>query len=119
MAKRPNVLIRLYRGETAFDFIGRRRWWFAISSLVILIACISFATRGLNPSIDFKGGESWLVTSQTLTVQEATATVKAAGVAQPDGGPAHQSAHHQKQIEVTGRPQLQVAVPPARPSRTR
>ncbi len=31
-AKRPNVLLRLYRGETSFDFIGNRRWWFGISS---------------------------------------------------------------------------------------
>ena len=24
----PNALVRLYRGETSFDFVGRRRWWF-------------------------------------------------------------------------------------------
>ncbi len=27
--KRPNAFVRLYRGETSFDFIGRRRWWYA------------------------------------------------------------------------------------------
>ena len=31
--KRPNVFIRLYRGETSFDFIGNRRWWFGVSAL--------------------------------------------------------------------------------------
>ena len=101
MAKRHNVFVRLYRGETSFDFIGRRRWWFTISSLVILVCCISFATRGLNPSIDFKGGQSWLVSSQTLTVQQAAATAKAAGVADPTVVQLTNQINHQKQIEVT------------------
>jgi preprotein translocase subunit SecF len=82
-AKRPNVLLRLYRGETAFDFIGNRRWWFTISSLVILVSCLSFATRGLNLGIDFKGGTSWSVISKTLTVPQATTIAKANGVVNP------------------------------------
>ena len=38
-AKRPNAFIRLYRGETAFDFVGRRRWWYAISGTIIDVGC--------------------------------------------------------------------------------
>jgi SecD/SecF fusion protein len=38
------------------DFMRRRRLWFAISGVVILISVISLATRGLNLGIDFKGG---------------------------------------------------------------
>ncbi len=48
--------MRLYRGETSFDFIGNRRWWFGVSTLIILLGVISLGVRGLNEGIDFKGG---------------------------------------------------------------
>ena len=31
--KRPNAFVRLYRGETSFDFVGRRRVWYACPPL--------------------------------------------------------------------------------------
>ncbi len=98
--KRHNVFVRLYRGETSFDFIGNRRWWFAASALVILLGVISLSTRGLNLGIDFKGGQSWLVTSPTLTVSEATAAVESAGVTQPTVVQLTNQINHTKQIEV-------------------
>jgi preprotein translocase subunit SecF len=81
--KRPNVLVRLYRGETSFDFIGKRKWWFAISAIIILAGVISIGTRGLNLGIDFKGGQSWTVSNTQLTVAEATTVAENAGVNQP------------------------------------
>jgi len=56
-----SIWTRLYRGETSFDFVGRRRRWFAISGTVIAIGLISLAVRGLNFSIDFRGGTVWEV----------------------------------------------------------
>jgi SecD/SecF fusion protein len=38
------------------DFMSRRRLWFAISGVVIVVSLGSLATRGLNLGIDFKGG---------------------------------------------------------------
>jgi preprotein translocase subunit SecF len=61
MSERHGVFSRLFRGETSFDFAGRWRRWFAISGLVILIGFISLGVRGLNFSIDFKGGTTWEV----------------------------------------------------------
>jgi preprotein translocase subunit SecF len=100
-AKPPNVLVRLYRGETSFDFIGHRRWWFAMSSTIIAISILSLAIRGINPSIDFKGGDSWLVTSPTLTVAQATSAAKGAGVPNPTVVQLTNQLTHQKQIKVT------------------
>jgi preprotein translocase subunit SecF len=98
--KRHNVLVRLYRGETSFDFIGHRKWWFAASALVILLGVVSLATRGLNLGIDFKGGQSWLVTSQNLTVAQATSAVESAGVTQPTVVQLTNQLNHTKQIQV-------------------
>jgi preprotein translocase subunit SecF len=59
---------RLYRGESEFDFLGRRNLWFAISGLLVLISilamflmpaetpCRSLPTKGLNCGIEFNGG---------------------------------------------------------------
>jgi preprotein translocase subunit SecF len=98
--KRHNVFVRLYRGETSFDFIGNRRWWFAASGIVILLGVLSLGFRGLNLGIDFKGGQSWLVTSPTLTVSEATSAVEAAGVTQPTVVQLTNQITHTKQIQV-------------------
>ena len=76
MAK-PNAFIRLFRGETSFDFAGRWRRWFAISGTIIVIGLVSLATRGLNFSIDFRGGTVWEVPS-TASVSEVRSVVGAA-----------------------------------------
>ncbi len=100
-AKRPNAFLRLYRGETSFDFIGNRRWWFGISTLIIVLGVISLGARGLNEGIDFKGGQSWIVSSQTLTVPQATTAVEGAGLSQPTVVQLTNQLNHQKQIQVT------------------
>jgi len=71
---------RLYYGETTFDFVRRRRIWFTISTIVILLGVLSLGVRGLNMSIEFVGGNSWTVSSPTLTVQQATAALTAVGL---------------------------------------
>jgi preprotein translocase subunit SecF len=58
-----SIWTRLYRGETSFDFVGRRRRWFILSGTIILIGIGSLLFRGLNFSIDFKGGTVWEVPS--------------------------------------------------------
>lgn len=99
--KKANFFIRLYRGQTSFDFIGNRRWWFGVSALIIVLGIVALATRGLNEGIDFKGGQSWTVSSQTLTVAQATTAVKSAGLTNPTVVQLTNQVNHQKQIEVT------------------
>ena len=68
---------RLFRGETSFDFAGRWKTWFAISGVIILAGLISLSTRGLNFSIDFKGGTVWQVPSNA-SVSQARSVVNSA-----------------------------------------
>lgn len=98
--KRPNVLVRLFRGGTSFDFIGKRKWWFTISAIVILAGLISLGTRGLNLGIDFKGGQSWTVSNTELTVAQATTAVENAGVDQPTVVLLTNQLDHTKSVEV-------------------
>jgi SecD/SecF fusion protein len=39
-----------------WDYMGRRRIWFAISGTVIAISLVAIGVKGLNLGIDFKGG---------------------------------------------------------------
>jgi preprotein translocase subunit SecF len=71
---------RLYHGETAFDFVGRRRRWFALSGVIIVVGLAALGVKGLNFGIDFKGGTNWQVSSKDLTVTAARGAVAGAGV---------------------------------------
>jgi preprotein translocase subunit SecF len=67
-----NAWARLYRGQTNYDFINRWKIWFAISGTIIVIGLAALGVRGLNFSIDFKGGTVWEVPTTT-----SVATVRA------------------------------------------
>ena len=56
---------RLYRGETTFDFIGRRVVGFAISLVIVVAGAGSLLVQGLDLGIDFRGGVAWEVPSNT------------------------------------------------------
>ena len=62
---------RLYRGETTFDFIGRRMIGFAISLVIVVAGAGSLLIQGLELGIDFRGGVAWVVPANGLTEQDA------------------------------------------------
>ena len=76
---------RLYRGETTTDFVGRRKTWFAVSALIILLGIVSLGVRGLNLGIDFKGGTYWEATFSGTAPTTATIStaVTNAGLTNP------------------------------------
>jgi preprotein translocase subunit SecF len=53
---RHSFLSRLYTGTGAFEVVGRRRLWYAVSGAIVLIAIASIVLRGFTFGIDFKGG---------------------------------------------------------------
>jgi len=38
------------------DFVGKKRWFFLISAIVIILGIVSLAIFGLRPGVDFSGG---------------------------------------------------------------
>jgi preprotein translocase subunit SecF len=74
--------IDTYRGHTIphFRFTERRNLWFAISGVVIALSLLGFFVRGLNYSIDFKGGSEVTYTVVTpVTVEGVDGILSANG----------------------------------------
>jgi preprotein translocase subunit SecF len=71
---------KLYNGETQIGFIRRKRLWFLISGIVILVGLGSLFTRGLNLGIEFEGGVSWQVPVGDSDVDSMRGAVEDAGL---------------------------------------
>jgi preprotein translocase subunit SecF len=80
MRQRRGLGGRLYHGETAIDFYGRRWWGLGLSGLLIVITFVSLFVQGLNLGLDFEGGVAWEVSATNLTIDQARATLDASGV---------------------------------------
>lgn len=74
---------RLYHGLTTVDFVGRRKIWFTVSAVIIVLGLGSLAIRGFNLGIDFKGGSSWEVLAPNSSITQMDNAVKAAGLSNP------------------------------------
>lgn len=75
---------RLYRGETTFNFVGRRWWGFGISIAFVVVTFISLFAQGLNLGIDFKGGVAWEVPATTITIEDVRTILDANNIPTAD-----------------------------------
>ena len=71
MSRSSSLGDRLYRGETGIDFVGRRRTWFIVSGVLVLISLAALGFRGLNLGIEFQGGAVFSVPSATCSIESA------------------------------------------------
>lgn len=55
-APQHGFFVRLYTGTGAFEVIGRRKMWYAVSGVIVLICLASILLRGFTFGIDFEGG---------------------------------------------------------------
>ncbi len=62
---------RLYRGETTFGFIDRRRVFYAASAILLLICILSMVFRGFNLGIDFRGGSQFQIAATGTSLKTA------------------------------------------------
>ncbi|RAV15644.1 protein translocase subunit SecF [Mycolicibacterium sp. GF69] len=67
--------VRLYTGTGAFEVIGKRKLWYAVSGIIVAVCLASMLLRGFTFGIDFEGGtkvsmptatESGTVTTQQV-----------------------------------------------------
>ena len=75
--------IATYRGHTVphFRIIERRRLWFALSGIVIVLSLLGIFVRHFNLSIDFEGGQEITYTFVTpVTADDVQSTLRADGV---------------------------------------
>jgi hypothetical protein len=77
-----NVTGRLYRGEVSFDFVGRQKLWYTISGLILVISIAALAIRGLDYSVDFKGGSVYQFSAPAATASQVTSAAANAGAGQ-------------------------------------
>ena len=79
-----DMFSRLYRGETTFNFVGRRWWGFGISIAFVVVTFISLFAQGLNLGIDFKGGVAWEVPATTITIEDVRTILDANNIPTAD-----------------------------------
>lgn len=66
---------RIYRGEISFDFAGRKKVWYAISGLILVVAIGGLVFKGLNFGVEFTGGSVLQFRSSSATVGEVRSTI--------------------------------------------
>ena len=79
MSRLGNIGGRLYRGDVSVEFVARKRLWYAISGLILVISIGALVFRGLNYSVEFKGGSVFKFTAPAAAPAQVSQAVSAAG----------------------------------------
>lgn len=61
MSDRSSDFVRLSHGETVYDVMAHRKRWYVISAIVLALCVLGLLVRGLNLSIEFRGGSEFKV----------------------------------------------------------
>jgi preprotein translocase subunit SecF len=69
---RTGLATRLYQGEANINIVGRRKTWFIVAAVLVLISIGSFVFRGFELGIEFAGGTSFSVPATTVSGQALT-----------------------------------------------
>ncbi len=80
---------KLYRGEVSINFVARQRLWYAISGCILLISIVALLVRGLDFSVDFKGGAIFTFSAPSASLSQVQGAVTDGGV----GGAIVQQVH--------------------------
>jgi preprotein translocase subunit SecF len=80
MSRLGDIGGRLYRGEVSLNFVGRQRMWYAISGVILLISVVALLVRGLDFSVDFKGGAIFQFRAPASSLSQVQNAVADAGV---------------------------------------
>jgi preprotein translocase subunit SecF len=64
---RNGLAHRLYTGDAGLNIVGKRKVWFAVAAIAVLIAIGSFTLRGFTFGIEFSGGNEFQVPASVGT----------------------------------------------------
>ncbi|MEU0936141.1 protein translocase subunit SecF [Embleya sp. NPDC005971] len=67
--------VRLHHGDVSFDFVGRKKLWYSISALILLLAVGGLLGRGLHQGIEFKGGSVYTIEHTSASQNDAREAV--------------------------------------------
>jgi preprotein translocase subunit SecF len=70
MSRLTEVPGRLYRGEVSIDFVGKRKMWYTFSAIILVLSIAGLLIRGLNFSVEFKGGADFLISKAPASVTQ-------------------------------------------------
>ena len=79
MSRLGNIGGRLYRGEVSVEFVARKRLWYAISGCILVVSIAALLFRGLDYSVDFKGGSVFQFRAPAATAVQLNQVVETAG----------------------------------------
>ncbi len=79
MSRLGDVGGRLYRGDVSVNFVGRQKLWYTISGCILVIAVVALLVRGLNFSVEFKGGSVFQVKAPTASIGQVEKAVTDGG----------------------------------------
>ncbi|GGX48548.1 protein translocase subunit SecF [Streptomyces fructofermentans] len=71
MSKLGTLGARLHSGEIGYDFVGKRKIWYAVSILITITAILGLTVRGLNMGIEFQGGAVFTTEKTSISVSQA------------------------------------------------
>jgi preprotein translocase subunit SecF len=70
---------RLYRGDAGIDVVGKRKIYYLVAGVILLIGIVTFSFQKFNLGIEFKGGNSFQFPATVGTLEDARAAVTEAG----------------------------------------
>jgi preprotein translocase subunit SecF len=78
MSRLGNVGGRLYRGEVSVDFVGKRKIFYAVSGLILVISIVAVLLRGLDYSVEFNGGSVFQFSAAGTTTTQIDSIITGA-----------------------------------------
>jgi preprotein translocase subunit SecF len=76
---RSSLAHRLYNGEAGLDVVNKRRFWFKVTAVVVLLCILVMGVRGFNFGIEFAGGSSLRVPASSSQLDEVRQAAEHAG----------------------------------------
>ncbi|MDO5094298.1 MAG: protein translocase subunit SecF [Propionibacteriaceae bacterium] len=77
MSTKHGLAHRFYTGQLSYDFVGKRKFWYAVSAVILALCLLGILGRGINLGIEFRGGTDFQVpmTVTSDTVDEVRAQI--------------------------------------------